>query len=103
MIYYIIFRYKHCAFKLTLACTFKRLTVWFSSLSLGKLIILLVWGRVHTFLTPHFLHLGIVNDDQIAVRELRGRRVFRYPWEWALADGIYIKLPNTHIPHRQPR
>ena len=29
--------------------------------------------------------------------------MFRYPWEWALADGIYTRLPNTHIPHRKPR
>lgn len=72
-------KYKGCVFKVTLACTFKRKIVWFSSLSLGTM-----------------------NDDRIAVAGLHGRRVYRYPWEWVLADGIYRTLPRCIIPFRKP-
>lgn len=47
--------------------------------------------------------VGIMNDDVIAMNGLHGRQVYRYPWEWAIADGIYRRLPRTHIPFRKPR
>lgn len=43
-----------------------------------------------------------MNDDRIAVAGLHGQRVYRYPWEWALADGIYRTLPRCIIPFRKP-
>ena len=52
-------RYKACVFKVTLACTFKRQIVWFSSLSLGKHIIqqasLIFITQLTRLQTPHLL------------------------------------------------
>ena len=43
-----------------------------------------------------------MNDDRIAAAGLHGRRVYRYPWEWVLAGGIYRTLPRCIIPFRKP-
>ena len=55
-----------CVFKVTLAVTWKREIVWFSTLSLGTM-----------------------NDNTIAVNELRGPSVERFCWERSVADGAY--------------
>ena len=95
---------KH-AIKVTIACTFTHKIAWFSSLSLGKKYLA---ATLRAF-SPHvgFPHrmfvVGIMNDDVIAMNGLHGPRVYRYPWEWAIADGIYRRLPRTHIPFRKPR
>ena len=67
-----------CVFKVTLAVTWKREIVWYSTLSLGT-----------------------SNDDRIAVNELRGPCVLRFPWERSVADGAYETLANCDIPHRR--
>jgi hypothetical protein len=68
-----------CVFKVTLAVTWLRQIVWFSTLSLGTM-----------------------NDGTIAVNELRGSVVERFAWERSAADGAYESLENCDIPHRRP-
>lgn len=46
------------------------------------------------------LSLGTMNDNTIAVNELRGPAVERFAWERTVADGAYESLENCDIPHR---
>ena len=42
-----------------------------------------------------------MNDNRIAVNELRGSSVKQFPWERTAGDGAYESLENCDIPHRK--
>ena len=49
------------------------------------------------------LSLGTMNDDTIAVNELRGPVNERLPLEHFLVDGAYETLPRCRKPHRRQK